>query len=89
MTTPLAGTGPVAENAVGADDTGNANTGNTVGLREVKGDIKAPGLNSTSDSTDDDNTAIYKGDALIMVLEDFTDELELDMFDLVAVADIV
>ena len=31
MTTPLAGTGPVAENAVGADDTESANTENAAG----------------------------------------------------------
>ena len=55
--------------------------------RMERGHISADGLNSESDSADIENTAIYKvvnggDDVLIMVLEDFTDEITLDMFDL-------
>ena len=51
-------------------------------LRVVKGHISVDGLNSTTDKASKANTAIYKGDTLLMVLEDFTDDLTLDMFDL-------
>ena len=52
-------------------------------LRVEKGDIKVDAWdkNLTDDSTIA-NTAIYRGDTLLMVLEDFTDDLTLDMFDL-------
>ena len=40
------------------------------------------GINTCTDRYSTKNTAIYKGDTLIMVLEDFTDDLTLDMFDL-------
>ena len=46
-------------------------------LRVEKGHISVDGLNASTQ-----NTAIYKGDVLLMVLEDFTDDLTLDMFDL-------
>ena len=51
-------------------------------LRVVKGHISVDGLNSTTDKASKQNTAIYKGDTLLMVLEDFTEDLTLDMFDL-------
>ena len=51
-------------------------------LRVVKGHISVDGLNSTTDKASKQNTAIYKGDTLLMVLEDFEDDLTLDMFDL-------
>ena len=51
-------------------------------LRVEKGHISVDGLNSQYDSTATENTAIYRGDKLLMVLEDFTDDLTLDMFDL-------
>ena len=51
-------------------------------LRVEKGHIKVEGFNSGRDSTATENTAIYRGDTLLMVLEDFTDDLTLDMFDL-------
>ena len=51
-------------------------------LRVAKGHISVDGLNSDSDSTSIENTAIYRGDTLLMVLEDFTEDLTLDMFDL-------
>ena len=51
-------------------------------LRVEKGHIKVEGFNSGRDSTTTENTAIYRGDTLVMVLEDFTDDLTLDMFDL-------
>ena len=51
-------------------------------LRVEKGHIKVEGFNSGRDSTTTENTAIYRGDTLLMVLEDFTDDLTLDMFDL-------
>ena len=51
-------------------------------LRVVKGHISVDGTNSTTDKASKQNTAIYKGDTLLMVLEDFTDDLTLDMFDL-------
>ena len=51
-------------------------------LRVEKGHIGVKGFNTSSDSTITENTAIYRGDTLLMVLEDFTDDLTLDMFDL-------
>ena len=51
-------------------------------LRVVKGHISVDGLNSTTDKASKANTAIYKGDTLLMVLEDFDADLTLDMFDL-------
>ena len=51
----------------------------TANLRVEKGHIKVEGFNSGRDSTATENTAIYRGDTLLMVLEDFTDDLTLDM----------
>ena len=51
-------------------------------LRVVKGHISVDGLNSTTDKASKQNTAIYRGDTLLMVLEDFDADLTLDMFDL-------
>ena len=52
-------------------------------MRVEKGHITADGFSGYFDSDDPliKNTAIYHGDALVMVLEDFTDDLTLDMFD--------
>ena len=54
-------------------------------LRVEKGHIKVDAWANINIPTDDNaitNTAIYSGDRLVMVLEDFTDDLTLDMFDL-------
>ena len=51
-------------------------------LRVEKGHIRADGSLETLTDSEIANTAIYKGDKLVMVLEDFTDDLTLDMFDL-------
>ena len=54
-------------------------------LRVEKGHIKVDAWANINIPTDDNeitNTAIYQGDKLVMVLEDFTDDLTLDMFDL-------
>ena len=52
-------------------------------LRVEKGHIRADGsLETLTDSETTENTAIYQGDRLVMVLEDFTADLTLDMFDL-------
>ena len=58
-----------------------------VNLRVQKGHIRPGGLQSADDDSEIINTAIYKvvddgDDVLLMVLEDFTDDLTLDMFDL-------
>ena len=53
-------------------------------LRVEKGHISAEWRDQTlfTDKASSENTAIYKGDALVMVLVDFTEDLTLDMFDL-------
>ena len=51
-------------------------------LRVEKGHISVDGLNSDSDRATEKNTAIYHGDKLVMVLEDFDADLTLNMFDL-------
>ena len=54
----------------------------TANLRVEKGHIARPNYDSQRDDESIENTAIYSGDTLLMVLEDFTDDLTLDMFDL-------
>ena len=64
MTTPLAGTGPVAENAVGADDTGNANTGNAAGSSGNTNRVPVFGQSSYSKTF---NEAVNQGDVVATV----------------------
>ena len=54
----------------------------TANLRVEKGHIARPNYDSQRDDEYIENTAIYSGDKLLMVLEDFTADLTLDMFDL-------
>ena len=49
-------------------------------LRVEKGHIAVDGLVGNIDDTAIENTAIYSGDVLLMVLEDFTADLTLNMF---------
>ena len=52
-------------------------------LRVVKGHISVGDVTySTADDATTENTAIYRGNTLLMVLEDFDADLTLDMFDL-------
>ena len=61
---------------------------NDAGLRVEKGQITVSGVSNYFDSTTDDNTGIYKGNVLVMVLEDFDDDLTIDMFHVVPINDV-
>ena len=61
---------------------------NDAGLRVEKGQITVSGVSNYFDSTTDDNTGIYKGNVLVMVLEDFDDDLTVDMFHVVPINDV-
>ena len=78
------------------DDVTEIDTLEDLNLRVGKGHINVEGLNSLTDKGKTENTAIYDtqgtatdttDDVLIMVLEDFTTDLTIDMFEVMTADD--